>query len=249
MSNIYVEAKGPKGIQLKESLTLSAVPASPSRGLAVTYGSDTFHATVVSAAAASGVIGILEEDAVAVVRGGVNTVGEPNSVIEFGQAVAQIGASVTALQPLTTNASGELVPATAGQPIVAFALEAQAYVSPGSFACVLVVAILGLVMPGSPVTYATASGAVALVSGTVALNGAAALAMTLGVPPADGIVIKFFAETAHAHTVTAAQNTINGNKDTITFAAVGDVCVVESIGGKWQVETIGGPTPAALSEV
>ena len=249
MSNIYVEAKGPKGIQLKESLQLSSVPASPSRGLAVTYGSDTFHATVVAAAAALAVVGILEEDAVAVVRGGVNTVGEPNTVIEFGQAVAQIGASVTALQPLTTNASGQLVPANPGQPIVALALEAQTYVSPGSFACVLVVAILGLVMPGSPVSYVTAAGAIPLVSGTVIINGAAALAMTLGVPPADGIVIKIFAGTAHAHTVTAAADTINNTKDTITYAAIGDVAVVESVGGKWLIEAIGGPTPAALSEV
>ena len=251
MSNIYVEAKGPKGIQLKESLQLSAVPASPSRGLAVTYGSDTFHATVVAAAAAAGVIGILEEDAVAVVRGGVNTVGEPNTVIEFGQAVAQIGASVTALQPLTTNANGLLVPANPGQPVVAYALEAQTYVSPGSFACVLVVASLGITLPGSPVTYITAAGAIPVVTGTYVIDGAAALAMTLATPTAaqDGTVLVLVAGTSHAHTVTTASDVIEGTKDTITYAAAYDICVLEAVNLKYALRYIGGPTPASLSEV
>jgi hypothetical protein len=132
MANIYVEAKGPKGPQFKESLLPAAV-AGYARGLAVTYGADANHAALIAAAGASAV-GILEEDAI--------NVNNPSSVIEFGQGVAQIGANVNALQPLATNAAGQLVPATAGQPVVAIALETQVYVAPGSFANVFVLGLL-----------------------------------------------------------------------------------------------------------
>ena len=217
----------------------------------MTYGSDAFHAAIVAAAAATGVIGILGEDAVVTVQGGVSVVGEPSSVIEFGQATAQIGANVAVNQPLTTNASGELVPAGPGQPIVAVALEPQVYVSPGSFACVFVLAILGLTMPGSPVSYAAAAGAIAVTTGTVVLNGAAALAMTLAAPTAaqDGTVITIVAGTAHAHTVTTPADAIYGAKDKVTFAAVGDIVELEAVNTQWMVRSIGGPTPASLSEV
>lgn len=101
-------------------------------------------------------------------------------------------------------------------------------------------------------TYKNASGAIPLVSGTYVLNGAAALAMTLATPttPAqDGIILTIVAGTAHAHTVTTAADTINGNKDTVTYAAVGDTATLQSVAGIWVNTSIGGPTPAALSEV
>jgi hypothetical protein len=177
MANIYVEGKGPQGIQAKESLLPAAV-AGYTRGLAVTYGVDQFHAALV-AAAGSPAIGLLEEDAI--------NINNPASVIQFGQAVAQIGANVVALQPLTTNAAGQLVPATAGQPVTAIALEPQNYVAPGSYATVFVVAILGITMPGSDVNYYAAAGALAVPEGdtTAVVNGAAALAMTLVQPTAS----------------------------------------------------------------
>lgn len=126
MANIYVEGKGPKGPQYKESLLPAAV-AGYQRGICVNYGSDAFTAAVVLQAAVSA-MGILEEDAI--------DVRNPVSVIEFGQVVAQIGASVVRGQSLTTNAAGQLVPALANQPVVAVSLEDQVYVAPGSFACV-----------------------------------------------------------------------------------------------------------------
>lgn len=251
MSNIYVESKGPKGPQIKESLQLSAVPASqPSRGLAVAYSTDQFHVAVV-AALESLAIGILEEDAIVTVRGGVSVVGEPNAVIEFGQAVAQIGANVALQQPLTANAAGQLVPAGPGQQIVAVALEAQQYVAPGSFACVFVLAALGLTMPGDEVTYIAAAGAIPVVSGTYVINGAAALAMALAAPTAaqDGTKLTLIAGTSHAHTVTTPADCIEGTKDTVTFAAAYDICQLEAVNQKWAVRSIGGPTPASLSEV
>lgn len=103
-----------------------------------------------------------------------------------------------------------------------------------------------------PVSYPTASGAIAVTSGTVALNGAGAMAMTLATPttPAqDGITLTIVAQTAHAHTVTTAANKINGIYDTVTFAAKGDIVILQSVGGIWIVTYIGGPTPAALTEV
>jgi hypothetical protein len=236
MSNIYVEAKGPKGVQAKESL-LPTATSGYERGMAVTYGTDAYHATLI-AAAASASIGLLEEDAVSTKN--------PVPVIEFGQAVGQIGASVTALQPLTTSAAGLLVPAQPGQPVTAIALEPQTYVSPGSFACVFVVALLGLTMSGSGVTHATVAGAIPVATGSTGIGSGGALAMTLATPTnaQDGTVIEVFAETAHAHTVTTAANKINGNKLTVTFANVGDSVSLEASGGIWIARNVQG---AALS--
>jgi hypothetical protein len=245
MANIYVEAKGPIGPQAKESLLPTAVNGYE-RGLAVTYGADQYHATLIAAAAATAV-GILEEDAI--------NVNNPCSVVEFGQAVAQVGANVAALQPLTTNAEGQLVPAQPGQPVVAIALEPQVYVSPGSFATVFVLGLFGFTQlggnGGDAVTYIAASGAIPVVSGTYVINGAAALAMTLATPTAaqDGTRLVLVAGTSHAHTVTTAADVIEGTKDTITFAAAYDICILEAVNLKYAVQFIGGPTPAALSEV
>ncbi len=117
---------------------------------------------------------------------------------------------------------------------------------------------LGVALVNSPgagqtgTVYETTSGAIPLVSGTYVLNGSGALAETLATPttPAqDGIVLTIVAGTAHAHTVTTAANKINGNKDTITYAAVGDTATLQSVAGIWVNTSLGGPTPAALSEV
>jgi hypothetical protein len=241
MSNIYVEGKGPKGPQIRESLAFATTPTAPSRGLAVTYGSDAFHAAL-AATAGEQCVGLIEEDVIS---------GLPAPIIEFGQAIAQIGANVTALELLAVNASGLLVPAQPGQYVVAIALEANTYVSPGSFACVLVVAALGVLAPGSQVNYITAAGAIPLVTGTYALNGAAALAMTLATPTTaqDGTRLVIVATTAHAHTVTTASDKIENTKDTVTYAAIGDICILEAVNGLWMLQFIGGPTPAALTEV
>lgn len=103
----------------------------------------------------------------------------------------------------------------------------------------------------SPVNYLTASGAIPVQSGTFALNGSGALAMTLAAPTTaqDGVTLTISAQTAHAHTVTTPANTINGNKDTVTYAAVGDFVVLRAVNGLWIAIGIGGPTPASLSEV
>jgi hypothetical protein len=247
MANIYVEKKGPQGARFSESLLPAAV-SGYERGLAVVYGSDEYHAALASVLGEAAV-GILDEDALNLTN--------PCKVIEFGQAVAQIGASVAAGQLLTVNAAGQLVPAASGQAVIAVALEAQTYVSPGSYATVFVFGLFGFLYPGSPsngasVTYETASGAIPVVAGTYALNGAAALAMTLATPttPAqDGTVVTLVATTAHAHKVTTAANKINGATDTVTFAAVGDAVTLEAVGGIWIATSIGGPTPAALTEV
>jgi hypothetical protein len=58
---------------------------------------------------------LIEEDAVSAQN--------PISVIEHGQAVAQIGAAVTPLQKLTTNAAGQLIPAVTPQHVIAVALS------------------------------------------------------------------------------------------------------------------------------
>ncbi|MGO8759355.1 MAG: hypothetical protein ACLQG3_14645 [Terracidiphilus sp.] len=246
MANIYVEGKGPKGVQLKESLLPAAV-AGYTRGLAVVYGADANHCALASALAQA-CVGILEEDAI--------NVNNPCAVIEFGNAVAEIGANVAAAQLLTVNAAGQLIPAAVGQAVLAVALEAQVYVAPGSFATVLVLGLFGFTYPGSantgfPVTHVLASGAIPVVAGTYGLGSGAALALTLAAPTnaQDGTALFIVAETAHAHKVVTPANTINGADDTVTFAAIGDAVKLVAVGGKWMVEAIGGPTPAALTEV
>lgn len=113
--------------------------------------------------------------------------------------------------------------------------------------------VSGDFLPGQQTTtYITAAGAIPLASGTYIINGAGALAMTLATPttPAqDGVTLTIIAETAHAHTVTTAANKIVPSKDTVTYAAQGDYIILQSAGGLWYNLGLGGPTPAALSEV
>lgn len=242
MANIYVEKKGVrKGPLATESLLPTAV-AGYQRGLAVIYGADEYHATLVSAANADAV-GILEEDAI--------NVNNPVKVIEFGQAVAQVGANIAALQALATNAAGLLVPAQPGQSVVAFAMEPQTYVSPGSFATVFVVAALGIVLPGDTVQHITVAGAIPVQQGAYGIGSAAALAMTLAQPTAaqDGLTIFVTAETAHAHTVTTAASGIASGqaalKHVVTFTYQGDGVVLEAMNQVWNVRGLIGA--AAIS--
>ena len=229
MTNINTETKGPKGFQNKESLllasTLTALQvAAFVRGLCVTYGADAYHAALPTVAAQASVIGIIEEDAIAA--------GAPISVVEFGQTVAQVGAAVTALQPLTNNAAGQLVPAQPGQPFIAVALESTP--NAGDYIAVNVQG-LDAGMPGDQVTHAVASGAIPVATGTIGLGSVGALAMTLAQPTnaQDGTIVFITAETAHAHTVTTAANGINGAKHIVTFAAQGDFVVLEALAGTW----------------
>jgi diacylglycerol kinase family enzyme len=66
-------------------------------------------------------------------------------------------------------------------------------------------------------------------------------------PAQDGTKVFITAGTAHAHTIKTAANGINGAKDTVTFAAVGDGVVLEAVAGAWIVRSLVGGT--ALSEV
>jgi hypothetical protein len=229
MANINVEVKGPQGPQLKESL-IPALAAGYTRGLAVAYGSDEYHAALASAAGQA-CIGLIEEDAV--------SASLPIAIVEFGQAVAQIGAAVTPLQKLTTNAAGQLVPAGPGQPVIAIALSGNA--NAGDYITVFVVGS-GAVAAGDITTHYTVAGAIPVASGCAGLGSAGALAMTLAAPTAlqDGTNIFITAETAHAHTVTTPANGINGAKHVLTFAAQGDYAELEAVGGTWNLRGLSG---------
>jgi hypothetical protein len=242
MTNKYVEGKGPQGPQIKESLAPTAVTGY-NRGLCVNFGATNLICALVTVAG-SAALGILEEDAVSTKN--------PCSTILFGEAIAQIGANITAQAALATDANGRLVPATAGQQVVAIALEPQTYVAPdangeGSFALVLFLGADGPILAGPLTFYYTASGALAPMTGTHVLDGAAAIAMTLVAPPNDGIEMYIVAQTAHAHTVTTPGSGIYGAKHVITYAAEGDGATVRSAANVWMVPALGGPTPAALS--
>jgi hypothetical protein len=132
MTNINVELKGPNGPRIVETLT-PAVVAAAKRGLAVAYGADEYHCAVVATAGAVA-IGLIDEDAVSAQL--------PVGVVVSGQAVGQIGATVTPGQLLTPNASGQLIPAATGNRIIARAMSGNP--NAGDFIAVLVV-------PGSPV--------------------------------------------------------------------------------------------------
>jgi hypothetical protein len=102
----------------------------------------------------------------------------------------------------------------------------------------------------------TVAGAIGIKEGVELIDGSAALAMTLiaptaGLPAAggdDGKRLKIIAITAHAHTVKCPTDSINGADDKVTFAAVGDWVELVAHDGVWYA-TLGGPTPASLSEV
>jgi hypothetical protein len=106
------------------------------------------------------------------------------------------------------------------------------------------------------VAVASTSGAIAIKEGSVLITDAGAAAMTLAAPTPgarsaggdDGKKLRILATTAYAHTVTTPPGKINGNRDVVTFAAVGDCAELTAYNGVWYA-TLSGPTPAALSEV
>jgi hypothetical protein len=224
MTNINVELKGPKGSQLSESLLPAAV-AGFTRGLFVVYGADEYHAAVASVAG-SKCVGLIDEDAIALTN--------PVRVIELGQAVAQIGATVTPGQLLTNNALGQAIPAGPGQPILAQALSGNP--NAGDYITVNVLPPIAIAA-GDAATHYVVAGAIPVASGAAGIGSGAALAMTLAAPTAlqDGTDLFITAETAHAHTITTPANGINGSKHIVTFAAQGDGVELEALGGVWYV--------------
>lgn len=112
---------------------------------------------------------------------------------------------------------------------------------------------VGLIDQAFAVEHDTASGAIAIKEGTVILDAASALAMTLVAPTAglpnaggdDGKILRIVAKTAHAHTVTTPSNKINGADDTATFANVGDAIELLAYNGVWYKLN----ATATLSEV
>ena len=229
-----VETTGVIGVPLKRSYLAAA--ANMGRGLALVQGAND-NTLAVASAANSPAIAILEESNV--------NAGDTISAIVLGEAVAVIGAAVTAGQYLVTDSQGRMVPASgnANQNVVARA------VSSGSTAGDYIVVLLN---PDSgptqeAVTHAIVAGAIPVAPGATGLGSAGALAMTLAVPTAaqDGTQIFVTAETAYAHTITTPANGINGTKHIVTFAARGDGVVLEAMNTVWNVRAlIGG---AALS--
>jgi hypothetical protein len=112
MSNISVSVKGPKEPQMKESLIPAATTLK--RGLAVIYGTDEYLAGLASTLGGA-IQGVVEEDAVSTEL--------PVSVIEFGPAIVQIGAAVSAGDFLSVNAAGQFITAASTYQIVGRALS------------------------------------------------------------------------------------------------------------------------------
>jgi hypothetical protein len=239
MSNINVENKYPKGPQEKESL-LAASVTGYTRGLLVAYGADQYHAALPTVAGQTGVIGVIEEDQTVAVNATTPTV--PISIISRGEAVAVVGiAGITAGMALTNDASGRVIPAGPGQPVVAVALDTNPNV--GDFICVTMTPPSSRQL-GDAVTHYVAAGAIPVATGSAGLGSGAAIAMTLAQPTAaqDGTNIFITAETSHAHTVTFAANGVNGNKHIFTFASQGDYAEIEAMATVWNVRGMGGGT-------
>ena len=90
----------------------------------------------------------------------------------------------------------------------------------------------------------SADGAIASRIGKVVITKGSAAALTLpapapGLPAAggnDGQLLNIICITAFAHVVTCPANKVNGNKQTITFAAaVANNVQLEAYGGVWYV--------------
>lgn len=83
----------------------------------------------------------------------------------------------------------------------------------------------------------SASGAIGITRGTVALIAAGALAMTLALPTAgvdDGKELAIIDTLGYAHTVTTPTNGINGNHHICTFdGTVGAMLFLTAYQGVW----------------
>ena len=103
-----------------------------------------------------------------------------------------------------------------------------------------------LIAAGAPKAYASA-GAITP-KGLAVLHTGAASAMTLAPPAAAYDSLTILSADGEAYTVTAANNSINGADNTLTFGgAVGDSITLVGFGGKWIVN--GTPSGVTLSEV
>ena len=239
MSNINIENKYPKGVQESESLLALSITGY-TRGLFVISGalnsSDALHVSLPTAAGQL-CLGVLEEDQQVPLNATAPTM--PIRIIERGEAVVQIGATITPGQLLTNNAAGQAIPAGPGQPVLAVALDGNPNV--GDFILATITPPSSKVL-GDAVTHAVASAAIPVATGATGLGSAGALAMTLAQPTAlqDGTNIFISAETAHAHTITCAANGINGSKHLVTFAAQGDYVEFEAMATVWNVRGLGG---------
>ena len=166
MPNINVENKYPKGPQEKESLLALSVNGY-TRGLFVIIGSmnawDEFHCSLPTAAGQP-CLGVIEEDQEVPASGTVPVL--PLSIVERGEAVVQIGATVTPGQALTNNAAGQAIPAGPGQPVLAIALDGNP--NAGDFITATITPPSS-VRPGDPVTHYVAAGAIPVVTGAAGL--------------------------------------------------------------------------------
>lgn len=99
----------------------------------------------------------------------------------------------------------------------------------------------------APVAYQilAADGAIDLDAAVVLITKAAAVAATLAAPTnpdMDGFTMLIVSETAAAHVVTAT-NLINGNNDTLTWAAaIANACTLVAHGGEWFTANLTGVT-------
>lgn len=226
-----VETTGVIGVPLKRSYLAAA--ATMGRGLALVQGANDNTLAVASVANAPA-FAVLEESNV--------NAGDTISAIILGEAVAVIGAAVTAGQYLVTDAQGRLVPASGNgnQNVVARAVSSGS--AAGDYIVVLINPDSGITQEA--VTHYTVAGAIPVAPGAAGIGSAGVLAMTLAVPTAaqDGMQIFVTAETAYAHTVTTPANGINGTKHIATFAARGDGVVFEAMNLTWNVRALIGGT-------
>jgi hypothetical protein len=161
--------------------------------------------------------------------------------------VLQIIAETAKAHTVTTPSAG----IDGASTVLTFAAEGDSVTLQAVNQTWVVTALRGTASVAVSATNYTASGAIGVTVGMATISGAAALAMTLAQPTVaqESTYLFIVANTAHAHTVTTSANGINGADDTVAFAAVGDFVLLEARNQKWIVRAIGGPTPAALSEV
>lgn len=96
----------------------------------------------------------------------------------------------------------------------------------------------------SPVTLASASGAITVAQSTVVITKAGVAAMTLAAPTSaqNGLVLRVLSSTANAHTITATSliddGVTGGSKTTATFGAFAGASIeLVAYEGKWLVQS------------
>lgn len=89
------------------------------------------------------------------------------------------------------------------------------------------------------VSAALVNGVIPVASRSIFITKGSAAALTLAAPTVttdDGKLIRVFATTAFAHTVTTPASKINGSLHLATFANVGDGITFEAYQGVWYVD-------------